>query len=135
MLKINDEIYDVLSANVDCVNSTYNKRKGYSYALDISIKHNNVKGYVNVYIDFFLEKNHEKNIANKKYAELPTELNSKIDCIEIFDTRNFIDCIDSEVYLEFGSISDGKIKVKLDIDDELIRLDYDDLVDLIENCD
>ena len=62
--------------------------------------------------------------------ELPTELNSKITIIEIFDTANFIDFIDSEVNLEFGNIYNNQIEMKLNINDELIKLEYKGLLNI-----
>lgn len=61
---------------------------------------------------------------------MPTELNSKISMIEIFDTKDFIDFIDSEVNLEFGNIDNNQIEMKLDIDDELIKLKYKGLLNI-----
>lgn len=48
--------------------------------------------------------------------------------IEIYDTKNFIDFIDSEINLEFGNIVNNQIEMKLDIDDELIKLEYKGLL-------
>ena len=56
--------------------------------------YNNIKGYISFDVDFFNNKDF-KNIENKTYIELPTNMHSKIDMIEISDTENFIDFIDS----------------------------------------
>ena len=129
MLKINDNEYDVLTANIKCVDSTYNLKKGYSILVSLVIQLNNIKGYISFYVDFFDEDN-IRNIENKKYIELPTKLNSKISMIEIYDTKNFIDFIDSEVNLEFGSIENNQIEMKLNIDDELVKLKYKGLLNI-----
>ena len=50
--------------------------------------------------------------------------------IEIYDTNNFIDYIDSEVNLEFGNIDNDRIEMKLNIDDELIKLEYKGLLNI-----
>ena len=123
MLKINNEEYKVLSSEVRWVDATYNKRKGYSILVDIKLNHNGINGYINFYVDF-LDNRDNNYIINKKYNELPSELNSKIDSVEIFDTKTFIDFIDSNVTLEFGNIKDNKIYMKLDINDELIKIEY-----------
>ena len=126
MLKINNEEYNVLSSKVRWVDATYNKRKGYSILVDIKLNHNGINGYINFYVDFF--DNRDNNyIINKKYNELPSELNSKIYSVEIFDTKTFIDLIDSNVTLEFGNIKDNKIYMKLDINDELIKIEYEEM--------
>ena len=126
MLKINNEEYNILSSEVRWVDATYNKRKGYSILVDIKLNHNGINGYINFYVDFF-DNRDDNYIINKKYVELPSELNSKIDSVEIFDTKTFIDLIDSNVTLEFGNIKDNKIYMKLDINDELIKIEYKEM--------
>ena len=128
MLKINNEEYNVLSSEVRWVDATYNKRKGYSILVDIKLNHNGINGYINFYVDFF-DNRDDNYIINKKYVELPSELNSKIDSVEIFDTKTFIDLIDSNVTLEFGNIKDNKIYMKLDINDELIKIEYKEMAE------
>ena len=127
MLKINNEEYNILSSEVRWVDATYNKRKGYSILVDIKLNHNGINGYINFYVDFF-DNRDDNYIINKKYVELPSELNPKIYSIEIFDTKTFIDLIDSNVTLEFGNIKDNKIYMKLDINDELIKIEYKEMV-------
>lgn len=129
MLKINNKEYKVLTSEIKYVNATHNARKGYSILVSLDIELNNVKGYISFYVDFFEDK-HFKNIKNRKYIELPTKLNSKITMIEIFDTANFIDFIDSEVNLEFGNIYNNQIEMKLNINDELIKLEYKGLLNI-----
>ena len=129
MLKINNKEYKVLTSEIKYVNATHNARKGYSILVSLDIELNNVKGYISFYVDFFKDKDF-KNIKNRKYIELPTELNSKITMIELFDTANFIDFIDSEVNLEFGNIYNNQIEMKLNINDELIKLEYKGLLNI-----
>lgn len=129
MLKINNNEYKVLSSEVKYVDATYNKLKGYSILVSLDIELNNIKGYISFYVDFFDVKDF-KNIENRKYVELPTELDSKITMIEIFDTINFIDFIDSEVNLEFGIINNNHIKMNLSINDDLIKLEYQGLLNI-----
>lgn len=129
MLKINNNEYKVLSSEVKYVDATYNKLKGYSILVSLDIELNNIKGYISFYVDFFDVKDF-KNIENRKYVELPTELDSKITMIEIFDTINFIDFIDSEVNLEFGIINNNHIKMNLSINDDLIKLEYQGLLNV-----
>lgn len=129
MLKINNNEYNVLSSEIKYVNATHNTKKGYSILVSLDIELNGVKGYVSFYVDFF-DVNDFKFIENKKYVELPTRLDPKISMIEIFDTKDFIDFIDSEVDLEFGNINNNQIEMKLDIDDDLIKLKYNGLLDI-----
>ena len=129
MLKINNNEYKVLSSEVKYVDATYNKLKGYSILVTLDIELNNIKGYISFYLDFFCVKDF-KNIENRKYVELPTELDSKIKMIEIFDTINFMDFIDSKVNLEFGIINNNHIKMNLSINDDLIKLEYQGLLNV-----
>ena len=129
MLKINNKEYKVLTSEIKYINATHNERKGYSILVSLDIELNKVKGYISFYVDFFKDKDF-KNIKNRKYIELPTELNSKITMIEIFDTANFIDFIDSEVNLEFDNIYNNQIEMKLNINDELIKLEYKGLLNI-----
>lgn len=129
MLKINNNEYKVLTADIKYVDATYNSKKGYSILVSLDIQLNEIKGYISFYVDFF-DDNDIKIIENRKYIELPTELNSKISMIEIYDTKNFIDFIDSEVNLEFGNIDNDQIEMKLSIDDELIKLEYKGLLNI-----
>lgn len=129
MLRINNNEYKVLTSDLKYVDATYKSKKGYSILVSLDIELNSVKGYISFYVDFFKDKDF-KNIKNRKYIELPTELNSKITMIEIFDTANFIDFIDSEVNLEFGNIYNNQIEMKLNINDELIKLEYKGLLSI-----
>ena len=129
MLRINNNEYKVLTSDLKYVDATYNSKKGYSILVSLNIQLNEIKGYISFYVDFF-DDNDIKIIENRKYIELPTQLNSKISMIEIYDTNNFIDFIDSEVNLEFGNIDNDRIEMKLNIDDELIKLEYKGLLNI-----
>ena len=50
--------------------------------------------------------------------------------IEIFDTKDFIDFIDSDVNLEFGDIQNNKITMQLNINDKLIKLEDKGILNL-----
>ena len=129
MLRINNNEYKVLTSDLKYVDATYNSKKGYSILVSLDIQLNEIKGYLSFYVDFF-DDNDIKIIENRKYIELPTELNSKISMIEIYDTNNFIDFIDNEVNLEFGNIDNDRIEMNLNIDDELIKLEYKGLLNI-----
>lgn len=129
MLKINNKEYQVTSSELKFVDSTYNKEKFFSILVKFNIELNKKSGYINLYIDRFKEKN-IKNIENKKFMDLPTQLDSKINMIEIFDTNNFIDFIDSYVIVEFKNIINDKIEVNININDEKINLEYEGLISI-----
>ena len=130
MLIINNKDYKIISSNIKYVNALYNKEKYYSIIVDMDIELNKEKGYIRFYIDKF-KNNNIKNIENKKFIDLPTNLDSRINMIEINDTVRFIDFIDSEVIVEFNNIIDNKIETKIFINDDNIKLDYQGLVDII----
>ena len=129
MLKINNKEFKVLTSEIKYVNAIHNARKGYSILVSLDIELNNAKGYLSFYVDFFKDKDFKK-IENIKYVELPTEIDSKITMIEIFDTTDFIDFIDSKVNLEFGNIDNNQIEMKLNIDDKFIKLEYEGLLNI-----
>ena len=122
-LLINNLEYKILSSEINFVNSKINSKNGYSLLIAIDIILNDIKGYTSFYIDFFEEKNY-KLIENACYKDLPTKLDSKISLLKIFDTNKFYDFIDSYVTLYFGKIDNGKILMNLNIDDEIIKLNY-----------
>ncbi len=129
MLKINNIEYDVVSSEIKYVDSVHNKEKYYSILVNINIELDGNSGYIRFYIDRF--KNRDiNNIKNKKFIDLPTNLDSKINMIEIFDTNNFIDFIDSKVIVDFKNVIDNKIETKIIINDESINLEYQGLLDI-----
>lgn len=130
MLIINNKDYKIISSNIKFVNALYNKEKYYSIIVDMDIELNKEKGYIRFYIDKF-KNNNIKNIENKKFIDLPTNLDSRINMIEINDTVRFIDFIDSEVIVEFNNIIDNKIETKIFINDDNIKLNYQGLLDII----
>ena len=122
--------YKVLSSEIKFVNATNNKTKGYSVLISLDIELNKIKGYVSFYVDFFKNKDY-KTIENKIYNELPTNMDSKITMIEIFDTKKYIDFIDSIVKLKFGNIKSNQIEMDLNIDDTTVKLNYHGNLDII----
>ncbi len=129
MLRINDKEYKILTSEIKYASSIVNNQKGFTILVNIDLEKEGIKGYISFYVDYFKEKN-IKNIENKKYIDLPTELNSKISMIEIFDTKNFIDFIDSEIIVEFGRVIGDKIEAKIFINDELIKVEYQGLMNI-----
>ena len=132
MLNINNKEYKIISSQIRYVNSTHNKITGYSILIEVTFQLNNIKGYLCFYVDFF-DSNDFSNIEDRTYIETPTDLDSKIYLIEIYDTEKFIDFIDSEVKIIFGSIVNNKIEIKVYIDDEYITLNYIGDLDIVNN--
>lgn len=122
MLKINDTEVEITKSIVKLVNATYNKVKGYSPLIDIYFTNENKSGYISFFLDFYLNNDIE-NIVNKTFKANPMDF-EPIGVIEIFDTINFYDNIDSDVTVTFGELKNDKIDFRLIIDDALIKIEY-----------
>lgn len=129
MLKINDLDYSVLESTIKFIDATHHTTKGYSVLVSLDISLNDVSGYISFYVDFFNEKD-IKLIENKTYVENLSDLDSKILMLEIYDTFQFVDFVDNEMKVEFGSIEEDKIGINLSINDESIKLEYDGLLSI-----
>ena len=73
MLIINNKGYEIISSKIEYINSKYNKETYYSILINIELDN---KGYIKLYIDKFKNKDF-KEIENKKYVDIPTNLDSK----------------------------------------------------------
>lgn len=129
MLRINDKEVEITKSTIKFANATYNKVKGYSPSIDISFINNNKTGYISFFLDFYLNNSFD-NIINKTFIDNPWNDHPKINMIEIFDTINFYDNIDSDVTVILGEIKNNKIDFKLIIDAPLIKIEYDGLLDI-----
>ena len=125
MLKINNQEYSLISAEIKLTNATCNKIKGYSPVVILKFEHNNIKGYIDIYFRDVYKDIDFNVLINKIIKTTPTDFEVEIDCIEIFDTNNFIDFIDSEIILEFKNIVNNNLETKLIIDDDLIKVEYE----------
>ena len=129
MLKINNEECKIIYSDIKYITCTNHNIEEYAITVKIEMELNNIKGYISFDIDHFNNIDF-KNIENKKYVDIPSELNSIINFVEIYDTKNFIDLIESEVVVEFGNIINNSIETKINIDDELIKVVYQGLLNL-----
>lgn len=129
MLKINNKEYITISSEIKYIKTLINKEKWYSIYVNLYIELNGKYGYIKFYIDKFKNKDF-KNIENKELIDTPTKFNSKLYMIEIFDTKKFIDFIDSNVYVEFKDIVNSKIETIIFIDDDEIKLNYHGFIDI-----
>lgn len=129
MLKINEREYNVSLATLKFVNANYNGVNGYSALVSLDITLNDVKGYISFYVDFFDNKDFNL-LENKCYVDNLSNLDSKISMVEIYDTFTFIDFVDNDIKVEFGKIEDDNINMKLNINDELLTLEFDSVLKL-----
>ncbi|MBR3362759.1 MAG: hypothetical protein IKG40_02410 [Bacilli bacterium] len=130
MFKINNMEPEIISTKIKYETAKYNKKEGYAINVEIDFKENGINGYINFYVDFF-DNDSFSNIENKQYKENPIDLNSKLDCFEIYDTKNFIDYIESDVICKFECIHDNKINMKLYINDNNVKIEFDGILDVI----
>ena len=131
MLKINDKNVDCISKKeIKVIKSIVNKNEGFGIRINVIFTINNINGYFT--LNFAHENNNDINkFINKTYKGNWYSDNGDI-LLEIFDTNNFVDFIDSEVKLEFGDIDNNQIKMILSINDKLIKLEYVNI--LFNNC-
>ena len=128
MLRINDKQVEITKSTIKFANAIYNKVKGYTPSIDISFINNDKAGYISFFLDFYLNNSFD-NIINKTFKSNPMNF-EPISVIEIFDTINFYDNIDSDVTVTLGEIKNNKIDFKLIIDDSLIKIEYDGVLDI-----
>lgn len=127
MLKINDKIIDVYTTEIKYSNSQYNSDFGYSPVITIEYEQENKRGYISFFLDFHEELNFNM-LTNKEYIDNPSDINSKISMLEIYDTKDFIDYVDSSVLVSFKDIIDNNIETKINIDDGAIKVEFDGLL-------
>ena len=134
MLLINNKQYRIIKKEIKLVESKSNQIDGYSLLVNINFdeldKENYIPGYIHFYLDF-TKINNISYFENKKYKVNPFGLDKRIDMIEIYDINNFIDYIDSNIILEFENIINNQINMKLSINDESIKIDFNDSMDII----
>jgi hypothetical protein len=107
------------------------------YDINISMKFLNndtyEQGYMNLSVGY--ESSVDiSNFINKKYEGVPFDENHVF--FEIYDTEHFYDTeIESPIIVEICDFINNKIKVKISLNDELVKLDIDEEFDYIKNSD
>lgn len=122
MLKINNKDYEVTEETIKFTKSKINNKEGYSLLLSVDFK----EGYLTFYIDFFYKKDFKK-IENKIFTK------KHIKMFELYYDNNFIDYIDGEIFLKFGTISNNSVETILKIDDQEVKLDFISSLTLIKD--
>lgn len=132
MLKINDAEYNNITKETFIFsNAIYNKTIGYIPFINIEFVNDNIKGYINIDLDFNTTVD-INNYVNKTIVDNPCNDKPKIGVIEIFDTKMFYDFIDSEVNISFKNILNNKIETKILINDENIKLEYNGYLEILD---
>lgn len=133
MLHIDRKEVQIIKQQIKIGNFTNNGVKGYDLIVHLEFNNDDKIGYLNLSVGFE-STNNISDFANKKYRGIPFSfnINNPIIALEIFDTEKFLDTeIESEVMLKLENISDNKIETVLEVNDELIKIKFQDYLDII----
>lgn len=126
----------IIEKRIKIGNFVNNGIKGYAINIHLKFnnKENNKVGYLNLSAGF--EKvNDFSSFINREYRGIPFAFNRKDNLIiafEIFDTKKFIDTeIQSEVTLKLGDIFDNKIETIFEVNDEIIKINFQGDLDIV----
>ena len=91
---------------------------------------NNETGYLNLSAGFE-KSNNITEFLNREYKAIPYNgIDSEINMFEFYDTVKFLDTeIESEIKLKLDNIIDNKVKVYIELNDELIKINFDGYLD------
>ena len=135
MLEIGNKNIKVINENI-YLGEIWNKQdKGYDICISIDFINldNNKKGYINIAAGFSKEKDINK-FLNKEYYGNPSSNNNQLIFFETYDTEEFIDTqIDSKIQINIKDKIDNKIEVSFIVNDELIKINYNGLLDINNN--
>ena len=126
MFNINNRNVELVSQKILVQEVIFNKVPGYGLFIrfDFINKDTNEKGYVEIYVGY--EQIDDISIfANREYREDDTGM-----LIEAYDTEVFR-CLDlcGSVSIKLGNVEDNKIKVNINIDDD-IKMTFDGYLDI-----
>ena len=122
--KINEEVAYVGEHTCNNVN-------GYNINFEISFNDGEDKGYL--YLNTGFEKEKDINLfLNKKFAGLNFG-EYPFMFLEVCDTKKYLDTeIESEITAQIKDLTDEKIEVSINVDDDLIKIKYEGNMKLIE---
>jgi len=127
MLKIDNKELKVIKQDIWVNKCTVNWVKGYEISVQLKFLNNKELGYLNLSAGF-LENEDIKGFLNYEYKDIPySGIDSEISFFEIYDTFKFLDTeIESEITLKLEGISDDdKVKANINLNDELIKIEYE----------
>lgn len=128
MLMINGEKVQILETYFKI--SKKNFSENYYGNLSVTFQLHNKKGYFQFFVDS--PKNEDFNYyVNKSYQCVPDLDKNNINDIEIYDTNEFYDYLDNEMFLSFGNIENNQIQVSILIHEEYIVIDFNDKINLM----
>lgn len=132
MLTINNrEVDKITKKEIIIKRAKENSKNGYSLAILVNFLIDNIEGYFT--IDFgFVEKDTDL-LFNRKYIGNFFGSVGEDIVLEIFDTKQYLDSeIESPISIDLKS-NDDKIVAKINVNDEYLKLTFDDELDFIEN--
>ena len=130
MLKINDKDVDCISKKeIKVIKSIVNKSEEFGIEINVNFTINNINGYFT--LNFAHQNNNDINtFINKTYKGNWYSGNGDI-LLEIYDTNNFYASEIMEDITIKLSYKHGKIHALITLNDEIIKLIYDDYLNLI----
>lgn len=130
MLIIDNKELKVIKQEIWINNCTFNWVKGYEVFVQLEFVDNTETGYLNLSAGFEKSDNITE-FLNREYKAIPYNgIDSEINMFEIYDTTKFLDTeIDSEIKLKLNNIIDNKVKAYIELNDELIKINFDGYLD------
>ena len=125
MLIIDGNEYKIEQEQVNVSLYTVQGIKGYALFIKVSFTYNDKNGYFN--LDAGYEKSDDiRYFLNREYKGIPFQNIDQVSFFEIFDTEKFLDTeIESDVILTLSDLKDNKVFAKIELNDELIKLNYE----------
>jgi len=133
MLYIDNKKLKITKQEINVGKITYNGDKGYNVCIKLEfINKDNIKGYLNLNAGF--EKiNDIDKFLNKEYKGIPFENDNQFIYFEVFDTEKFLDTeIENKIMIKLENINEDKVKVFIELNDELIKIKFDGYLNVIK---
>lgn len=134
MLKIDNKKFEIIKRKIYVGNIINNGDKGYNICLQLEFINieTNEKGYIN--LDAGFEKKDDANcFLNKQYRGIPFDNDDgQYIFFEVYDGEKFLDTeIESAITVKFKNIKENKIETIFEVDDELIKINFEGYLDLV----
>lgn len=132
MLKVNNVDAKIIETNFKFSKYTCNGiPSGYCGFVRVTFEMNEKSGYFDFYVDNIPNQDVTYYI-NKEYYCIPEDNRAEINFLEIFDTQTFYDigCFYNKMKVTFGDIYNNKIHAKIEIDEKVVSLSFDDYIEI-----
>lgn len=135
MLQIDDDNCIVIKEKLFVGEFKNNHEDGYNICLQLEFIRNGSKekGYIN--IDAGFEKTPElRQFTNREYYGIPFNNDNQYISFEMFDSKRFLDThIESPIKLRISELSNYKIEVFIELNDDLVKIKYLGRFDALAN--